>query len=92
MHPTAPAFPLPRRRPPTRDFGLLGLAIPRVKLERGDLSDGRQPLESVDLKIGLAVAEDRDEFEEIRHPQHGMALEAHGFFLPVVVAWQRRPG
>ena len=46
-----------------------------MKLERGDLCHGRQPFDAVDLKVGLAVARDRHELEEIGRTRHGMALK-----------------
>ena len=46
-----------------------------MQLERGDLRDRSQTLDAIDLQIGLAVAEHRDELEQIRCARHGVALE-----------------
>jgi len=46
-----------------------------MELKRSDLRDSGQTLHSVNFEIGLAVAEDRDELEEVRRAWHGMALK-----------------
>jgi transposase len=54
---------------------LFRLAVPWVKLERGDLRYGRQPFDTVDLQVGLAVAEKRHKFQKIGGTRYGMALK-----------------
>ena len=58
-----------------RHLGLVRLAVPGMELERGDLGHRRQALDAVDLQIGLAVAEHRHQFEQVRRARHGVALE-----------------
>ena len=63
---------------------MLGLAVPGMQFERRDLGDRRQALDAIDLQIGLAVAEDRHEFEQVGGARHGVALEE-------LLARKRRP-
>ena len=46
-----------------------------MQLERRDLRDGRQALDPIDLEIGLTIAGDRHEFEQVRRARHGVALK-----------------
>ena len=51
------------------------LVIPRVVFDRCDLGCCDQTLDSIDLDVGLSVAFDLHEADQVRHAQHGMALE-----------------
>ena len=59
----------------TGDFRLGRLTVPGMQLEGRDLSDSRETLNPIDLQIRLAVAKDRNKFEQIGRARHGMALE-----------------
>src|SRR5271169_3973670 len=59
---------------PSRHFGRIRLAVPRMQLERGDLGDGDQSLDGVDLQVRLMIARDFYELEHLRHARHPMTL------------------
>ncbi|MNI41441.1 hypothetical protein D3C73_956940 [compost metagenome] len=46
-----------------------------MKLDTANLGNRSQPLHPVDLQVRLLVAEHGNEFEQVRRPRHGMALE-----------------
>ena len=46
-----------------------------MEFQRRDLGDRRETLDPVDLEIGLAIARNRHEFEQIGRSRHGMALK-----------------
>ena len=51
------------------------LVVPRVVFDGGDLRGGDQTFDAVDLDVGLAVAFDLGQREQVRHALHFMALE-----------------
>ena len=46
-----------------------------MQLEAADLRHRRQPFDPIDLQIGLAIAGDLDELQQVRAARHGVALE-----------------
>ena len=60
---------------PARHVGRIRRAIPGMQFEPADLRHRGQPLDAVDLQIGLAVAGDLDQFQQLRGAGHRMALE-----------------
>ena len=61
------------RRPGTA--GLVRLAVPRVEFDGRDLGHGDKTLDAIDLQIGLSVAFNGRQLDEIGYARHGMALE-----------------
>ena len=60
---------------PSRHIGFVRRAIPGMKFESADLRDSDQTFDAVDLHIGLAVAGDFHDIDQVRHTGHGMALK-----------------
>jgi hypothetical protein len=60
---------------PTRHLRPPWLTVPRVQLQGGNLRDGRQTLDTINLQIGFAVAKHGHEFKQTRCARHGMTLE-----------------
>ena len=59
----------------TRQRGMVRLAIPGVEFHGGDLGHGDQPFDAIDLQIGLAVALDGRQLDQVGDARHGVALE-----------------
>ena len=54
---------------------VVGLAIPWMQLDGGDLRKGRKALGTVNLEIGFTVAGDLNELQKVRDAGHGVALK-----------------
>ena len=58
-----------------RQFGIAGLAVPRMQLRRPHLGHGDQAFDAVDLEIGFLVAAHFHFRQEVRGSGHGVTLE-----------------
>ena len=58
-----------------RKLGIARLAVPRMQFDSAELGNRGKPFDPVDLEIGLAIARDRHELEQIGRARHGVALE-----------------
>ena len=54
---------------------MVRLAIPGMELHGRDLRHGDEALDAIDLQVGLAIAFDRGELDQIGNAGHGVTLE-----------------
>ena len=60
---------------PAGHFRPTGNAVPRMQLQRGDLRQRGESIDTIDLEIRLAVPRDPRKADQAREAAHGVALE-----------------
>ena len=59
----------------SRYFRRIRRAVPRMQLQRGNLGDGDQSFNGIDLQVRFMVARYLHELEQLRHSLHPVALK-----------------